>query len=163
LLSAIPSFIALLLQIPSPPSNNTIHQAQTNSNTTQTQNHAQPVGAAITNTRNRPDGKESTYYQYHAEQGPNRGLATPEWFTAFATFVYALAAIGTLLAILHQAKLMRMGLEETKKAASAAVSSSNVAQSIAAATASQFELTERPWLSVDVEIATDLTYNITTG
>jgi hypothetical protein len=120
LVSAIPVVIALFLQVPSPP-NNGVHQTYANNGKKSGASNTQYRNPAVPDISNGEYGSESTYYQYQTEQGPKRGLATPEWVTAFATIIYAIAAIFTLWAIRKQGA-------ETKKAADAAVLSAETSK-----------------------------------
>jgi hypothetical protein len=162
LITLTPLIIALLFQVPQPsqppsptPSTRTQEQQKTSGNkkagkadnATPSNPNESPVNQALPNkkTNNPQHTSDNNEPSSALNDDPLRN-----WLTIAFTFVLTVFAALQFWAMHRQARYMRDGLALTKQAADAATKSAEAAESAAKATAIQFEVAQRPWISVTV-------------
>jgi hypothetical protein len=92
------------------------------------------------------------------ETSENRWTA-PDGFTAIFTGFLILVGTAQVWLFWVQLRFIRIGLADTKNAADAAKISADAAMGSTEVAKTTFTMANRPWIAVDMEIASDLTYD----
>jgi hypothetical protein len=123
------------------------HRAESEDDKTD-RNNTPPISISVVNTPVASDPTKSVHNESPAD-----------WWTRIFTGVIACATVAQAYIYLRQKQLMHSTLEQTTKAADAALKNANTARDELGANIRQFELSERPWLSIKAQPFSNLRYD----